>query len=179
MSRTSSMSKGSGDSLKVSLRWGCKPNARQMRLTVMRLSPLALANQPLLPLRPGQLERRTHDYKRLGTTSLLAARRTHQQTNSTWRVSQCKRPGNGHPPVHRGAQRKSQTLRLDQNRGPNSGQSSLVTHSARPPRKPSTYDTNHWDRRLPRCYCSFAYSALAGFRMGMSGSASFQSLRKS
>jgi hypothetical protein len=61
-----------------------------MRLTVMRLSPLALANQPLMPLRPGQLERRTHDYKRLGTTSLFAARRTHQQTNSTWRVSQCK-----------------------------------------------------------------------------------------
>ena len=31
----------------------------------------------------------------------------------------------------------------------------------------------------PRCYCSFAYSALASFRMGMSGSASFQSVRKS
>jgi transposase len=29
--------------------------------------------QPLLPLRPGQAERRTHDYKRHGTTSLLAA----------------------------------------------------------------------------------------------------------
>jgi transposase len=29
--------------------------------------------QPLLPLRPGQLERRTHDYKRQGTTSLFAA----------------------------------------------------------------------------------------------------------
>src|SRR6202162_3526372 len=29
--------------------------------------------QPLLPLRPGQLERRTHDYKRPGTTSLFAA----------------------------------------------------------------------------------------------------------
>src|ERR1022692_1508160 len=26
------------------------------------------------------------------------------------------------------------------------------------------------------CYCSFAYSALASFRMGMSGSASFQSV---
>ncbi len=31
----------------------------------------------------------------------------------------------------------------------------------------------------PRCYCSFAYSALASFRMGMSGSASFQSEIKS
>ena len=29
--------------------------------------------QPLLPLRPGQLERRTHDYTRHGTTSLFAA----------------------------------------------------------------------------------------------------------
>ena len=29
--------------------------------------------QPLLPLRPGMAERRTHDYKRHGTTSLFAA----------------------------------------------------------------------------------------------------------
>ena len=29
--------------------------------------------QPLLPLRPGQVERRTHDYKRHGTASLYAA----------------------------------------------------------------------------------------------------------
>ncbi len=29
--------------------------------------------QPMLPLQPGQLERRTHDYKRHGTTSLFAA----------------------------------------------------------------------------------------------------------
>src|ERR1700730_3562828 len=29
--------------------------------------------QPLLPLRPGQLERRTHDYKRHGTTSLCGS----------------------------------------------------------------------------------------------------------
>jgi len=31
----------------------------------------------------------------------------------------------------------------------------------------------------PRRHCSFAYSALASFRMGMSGSASFQMLKKS
>jgi transposase len=30
-------------------------------------------SQPLLPLRPGQAERRTHDYKRHGTSSLFAA----------------------------------------------------------------------------------------------------------
>jgi hypothetical protein len=29
--------------------------------------------QPMLPLRPGQVERRTHDYKRHGTASLYAA----------------------------------------------------------------------------------------------------------
>jgi transposase len=29
--------------------------------------------QPMLPLRPGQVERRTHDYRRNGTTSLFAA----------------------------------------------------------------------------------------------------------
>src|ERR1700681_4336475 len=29
--------------------------------------------QPLLPMQPGQVERRTHDYKRNGTTSLFAA----------------------------------------------------------------------------------------------------------
>lgn len=32
--------------------------------------------QPLLPLRPGQLERRSHDYRRHGTTSLFAALNT-------------------------------------------------------------------------------------------------------
>jgi transposase len=31
------------------------------------------STQPLLPMRPGQIERRTHDYKRHGTTSLFAA----------------------------------------------------------------------------------------------------------
>ena len=160
--------------------------------------------QPLLPLRPGQVERRTHDYKRHGTTSLFAAlelktsrvigqlhRRhrssefrqfldvietnvpaeleahiimdnygTHKtalirnwfakrprfhvhftptygswinlverwfaeitnQANSTRRVPQRERTGSGHPRLHRGAQRKSQTLRLDQNGGSNPGQ---------------------------------------------------------
>lgn len=31
---------------------------------------------PLLPMRPGQIERRTHDYVRHGTTSLFAALNT-------------------------------------------------------------------------------------------------------
>lgn len=32
--------------------------------------------QPLLPMRPGQAERRTHDYERHGVTTLFAARRS-------------------------------------------------------------------------------------------------------
>jgi transposase len=30
-------------------------------------------SQPVLPMRPGQIERRTHDYTRYGTNSLFAA----------------------------------------------------------------------------------------------------------
>lgn len=33
--------------------------------------------QPMLPLRPGQIERRTHDYKRNGTVQLFAALEVH------------------------------------------------------------------------------------------------------
>ena len=42
---------------------------------------------PLLPLRPGQVERRTHDYRRHGTTSLFAA--LDVQTGSV--IGQCHR----------------------------------------------------------------------------------------
>jgi transposase len=38
--------------------------------------------QPLLPMRPGQAERRTHDYKRNGTTSLFAALDVRQEPSS-------------------------------------------------------------------------------------------------
>ena len=48
MSRTFSISSGSGDSLKVSLRWGRSPKARQMRLTVMRLRPVVRASERVL-----------------------------------------------------------------------------------------------------------------------------------
>ena len=43
MSRTLSISWGSGESLNVSLRWGWRPNARQMRLTVIALRPVVFA----------------------------------------------------------------------------------------------------------------------------------------
>ena len=75
-------------------------------------------------------------------------RRTHQQTDSTRRVSQREGTGNRHPRIYRGPQRRSHALRLDQNRRPNPSQhrSLRPTHPHRTPR--STYRTNHWDRRL-------------------------------
>src|SRR5438552_2180720 len=75
-------------------------------------------------------------------------RRNHQQANSTRRVPKRERAGSRHPRIHRGAQRKSQALRLDQNGGPNPRQHL----SLRPAhvRHPSvlTYVTNHCDKRL-------------------------------
>jgi len=51
------------------------PPDRAIVLCVDEKSQIQALNrtQPLLPMRPGQIERRTHDYKRHGTTSLFAA----------------------------------------------------------------------------------------------------------
>ena len=50
---------------------------------------------PLLPMRPGQIERRTHDYSRHGTTDLFAALEV-----ATGRViASCRPPGGGVPRV--------------------------------------------------------------------------------
>lgn len=51
------------------------PPDRALVLCVDEKSQIQALNrtQPLLPMRPGQVERRTHDYKRYGTTSLFAA----------------------------------------------------------------------------------------------------------
>ena len=51
------------------------PPARALVLCVDEKSQIQALDrsQPLLPLRPGQVERRTHDYTRHGTTSLFAA----------------------------------------------------------------------------------------------------------
>ena len=51
------------------------PPQRALVLSVDEKSQIQALDrtQPLLPMRPGQLERRTHDYKRYGTTSLFAA----------------------------------------------------------------------------------------------------------
>lgn len=51
------------------------PPDRAMVLCVDEKSQIQALDrtQPMLPLRPGQVERRTHDYERHGTTSLFAA----------------------------------------------------------------------------------------------------------
>lgn len=51
------------------------PPARALVLSVDEKSQVQALDrsQPLLPMRPGQVERRTHDYVRHGTTSLFAA----------------------------------------------------------------------------------------------------------
>jgi len=51
------------------------PPARALVLCVDEKSQIQALDrsQPLLPMRPGQIERRTHDYQRHGTTSLFAA----------------------------------------------------------------------------------------------------------
>src|SRR5471032_867093 len=51
------------------------PPDRVLVLCVDEKSQIQALNrtQPLLPMRPGQVERGTHDYKRNGTTSLFAA----------------------------------------------------------------------------------------------------------
>src|SRR6516165_7564886 len=71
--------------------------------------------QPLLPMRPGQVERRTHDYKRHGTTSLFAALevktahvigQTHRRHRSVefrqFRSRGSQRPRGSRHPCHHG-----------------------------------------------------------------------------
>jgi transposase len=52
-----------------------RPPANAMVLSVDEKTQIQALDrtQPMLPLRPGQIERRTHDYKRHGTASLYAA----------------------------------------------------------------------------------------------------------
>ena len=65
--RNPSISDGSGDSLKVSLRLGCNPKARQMRLMVMRLSPVGRASDRVLQrVAPGGGVSNATEHLRLG-----------------------------------------------------------------------------------------------------------------
>lgn len=53
----------------------CSPPEHAVVLCVDEKSQIQALDrtQPVLPMRPGQIERRTHDYKRHGTTTLFAA----------------------------------------------------------------------------------------------------------
>ena len=92
--------------------------------------------RPLLPLRPGQAERRTHDYVRHGTTSLFAAldARTGQV------IGQCHRrysPGLGVPQVSRchrvrGARRVGRAPDCRQLRHPQDGADPELVRQAPP-----------------------------------------------
>ena len=91
--------------------------------------------RPLLPLRPGQAERRTHDYVRHGTTSLFAAldARTGQM------IGQCHRrhPGPGVPQVSRchrvrGARRVGRAPDCRQLRHPQDGADPELVRQAAP-----------------------------------------------
>jgi hypothetical protein len=59
---------------------------------------------PMLPVRPGLPEFRTHDHVRHGTTTLFAGARPHRR----------------HPPLHRRLERPLPAVRLDQDRRRNS-----------------------------------------------------------
>ena len=79
-------------------------------------------SQPILPLQPGQIERRTHDYVRCGTTSLFAAlnvksgkviaehHRRHHSPASSMGWSQPRRscPCTGQSPPRRGVAKRRQ-----------------------------------------------------------------------
>ncbi len=65
------------------------PPDRAMVLCVDEKSQIQALDRtkPMLPMRPGQVERRSHDYKRHGTTSLFAA--LDVKTGST--IGECHR----------------------------------------------------------------------------------------
>jgi transposase len=81
------------------------PPDRALVLCVDEKSQIQALNrtQPLLPLRPGQVERRTHDYVRHGTTSLFAA----LDVKSGKVIGQCHRR-------HRSLEFRKFLMRIDQ-----------------------------------------------------------------
>src|ERR1700756_1344844 len=125
--------------------------------------------QPLLPMRPGQIERRSHDYQRHGTTSLFAAldiatgrvigrcyrtlvRAARRQANQARRPSQRARTEGRHHRLHPCPQRRPETVHLDQDRRCHSPhhRTILLRHSRYPPpdllNEPLTQHTSsYWD----------------------------------
>src|SRR5215813_12264398 len=97
-------------------------------------------------------------------------RRTHEQTDPARRVPQRQRAGVGHSRIHQSPQRRSETICLDSNRRPDSGQHG----SLRPPDPYFTslqnYFTNQCDRRLGMIGMQGLVLALIGVWAGVGGS---------
>ena len=96
--------------------------------------------QPLLPMRPGQAERRTHDYKRHGTTSLFAALDVKAGTI----IGKCM-------PRHRAQEFRRFLDTVEQN-VPADLDIHLVMDNARPTRPSSIRD---WFAKRPRWHVHF------------------------
>ncbi len=93
--------------------------------------------QPLLPLRPGQVERRTHDYTRHGTTSLFAA----LDVRAGKVIARCF-------PPHRAAEFRRFLDEIDANVPPDLDVHLVLDNSA-------THKTaliKRWLAKRPRCY---------------------------
>ena len=121
---------------------GCPSHRRQLRDSQNGDDPEVVRQAPTLPR---SLHAHLRFLDQLGGTLV---RRTCQQTDTAWCVSQCEGTGNRHPRIDPDPQPRSHAIRLGQNRRPNPSQhcSPRTTHSQRTPRW--TYRTNHWDRRL-------------------------------
>jgi len=98
---------------------------------------------PLLPLRPGQAERRTHDYKRHGTTSLFAALdvksgkvmgQTHHRHRSIEFRKFLDRIDASVPPIRRSISSWTITARIKQHRSsvPGSPNARAFLYTSRP-----------------------------------------------
>ncbi len=69
----------------------CPPPARWCCASTRKARSSPGRSQPLLPMRPGQIERRTHDYQRHGTTSLFADSRHRHRGRHRPMLSQASR----------------------------------------------------------------------------------------
>ena len=96
---------------------------------------------PLLPMRPGQIERRTHDYRRHGTTSLFAA--LDVKTGEV--IGACHRR-------HRSTEFRRFLDRVDATVPPDLDVH-LIPGQLRHPQRPPPYQ--HWLARRPRYHLHF------------------------
>src|SRR5215470_13960480 len=138
--------------------WSTRELAKTAGLSRMTISRIwrAFGLQPhrsdtfkLMAAQAAPFSRSLHAHIRFVAASGGAmVRRTHEQTDPARRVPQGQRAGVGHSRIHQSPQRRSETICLDSNRRPDSGQHG----SLRPPHPYFTslqnYFTNQCDRRL-------------------------------